>query len=126
MNDVTKVLCERRSIRKFKPDQIPSDVLNEILKCGTFAPSGKNMQSAKIVVIQNKKLISEIAKVNGSFVEVYKATIFSPLLSFPWVVQVSGRDNANEFYKFLKSARISQIKKRFGFKYSKEGYRKIS
>ena len=68
MNDVTKVLCERRSIRKFKPDQIPSDVLNEILKCGTFAPSGKNMQSAKIVVIQNKKLISEIAKVNGSFV----------------------------------------------------------
>ena len=45
MNDVTKVLCERRSIRKFKPDQIPSDVLNEILKCGTFAPSGKNMQS---------------------------------------------------------------------------------
>lgn len=61
-----------------------------------------------------------------TFVEVYKATIFSPLLSFPWVVQVSGRDNANEFYKFLKSARISQIKKRFGFKYSKEGFRKIS
>ena len=58
MNDVTKVLCERRSIRKFKQDQIPDDILNEILKCGTFAPSGKNMQSAKIVVVQNKELIS--------------------------------------------------------------------
>ena len=72
------------------------------------------------------KVTWEQLKVNNSFVEVYTATIFSPLLSFPWVVQVSGRDNANEFYKFLKSARISQIKKRFGFKYSKEGYRKIS
>lgn len=68
MNEVTKVLCERRSIRKFKNDQIPRDVLDEILKCGTFAPSGKNMQSAKIVVVQNKELIGEIAKVNGSFV----------------------------------------------------------
>ena len=68
MNEVTKVLCERRSIRKFKNEQIPRDILDEILKCGTFAPSGKNMQSAKIVVVQNKELIGEIAKVNGSFV----------------------------------------------------------
>ena len=71
------------------------------------------------------KVTWEQLKVNNSFAEVYKATIFSPLLLFPWAVQVSGRDNANEFYKFLKSARISQIKKRFGFKYSKEGYRKF-
>lgn len=63
MNEVTKVLCERRSIRKFKNEQIPRDILDEILKCGTFAPSGKNMQSAKIVVVQNKELIGEIAKV---------------------------------------------------------------
>ena len=68
MNEVTKILCERRSIRKFKNDQVPIDVLNEILKCGTFAPSGKNKQSAKLVVVRNKELIREIAKVNGSFI----------------------------------------------------------
>ena len=37
MNEVTKILCERRSIRKFKDEQIPVEILNEILKCGTFA-----------------------------------------------------------------------------------------
>ena len=68
MNEVTKVLCERRSIRKFKDKQIPKDILDEILKCGTFAPNGKSKQSARIVVIQNKELIDKIAKINGSFI----------------------------------------------------------
>ena len=68
MNEVTKTLCTRRSIRKFKDEQVPMDILNEILKCGTYAPSGKNKQSAKIVVVRDKKLIEEIAKVNGSFI----------------------------------------------------------
>ena len=68
MNEVTKVLCERRSIRKFKDEQIPREILDEILKCGTFAPNGKSKQSARIVVVQNRELIEEIAKINGSFV----------------------------------------------------------
>ena len=68
MNEVTKTLCERRSIRKFKNEQIPKELLDEILKCGTFAPNGKSKQSAKIVVVQDRKLIEEIAAINGSFV----------------------------------------------------------
>ena len=63
MNEVTKILCERRSIRKFKDEHIPVEILNEILKCGTFAPNGKSKQSARIVVVQNRELIEEIAKI---------------------------------------------------------------
>ena len=105
MNDVTKVLCERRSIRKFKPDQIPSDVLNEILKCGTFAPSGKNMQSAKIVVIRNKKLISEIAKVNGSFVN---KPGLNPFYDAPTLIIVFANKNISTYIED-GSAVISNI-----------------
>ena len=68
MNEVTKILCERRSIRKFKGDQIPMENLEEILKCGTYAPNGKSKQSARIVVVRNRDTIEEIAKINGSFV----------------------------------------------------------
>ncbi len=68
MNEVTRVLKERRSIRKFKNEMIPDEVLKEIILCGTYAPNGKSKQSAKIVVIKNRELIEEIAKVNGSFV----------------------------------------------------------
>lgn len=32
----------RRSIRKFKSEQVPKEVLEEILRQGTLAPSGKN------------------------------------------------------------------------------------
>ena len=62
MNEVTNILFSRRSIRKFKDTQVPKEILDEILKCGTYAPSGKNKQSAKIVVVQNRELIEEIAK----------------------------------------------------------------
>ena len=68
MNEVTKTLCERRSIRKFKGDQVPMETLEEILKCGTYAPNGKSKQSARIVVVQDRNTIEKIAKINGSFV----------------------------------------------------------
>ena len=90
MNEVTKVLCTRRSIRKFKSTQIPKEILDEILKCGTFAPNGKSKQSAKIVVVQNKDLIEEIAKVNGSFVN--KAGL-NPFYNAPTLIIVFADKN---------------------------------
>jgi len=60
------VICERRSVRSFKDSQVPKDVLDEILKCGTYAPSGMGLQSAVIVAIQDKDLIDKIAKINAS------------------------------------------------------------
>lgn len=68
MNETVRVLKERRSIRKYKDKQITKEELNTILECGMYAPSGKNKQSGLIVVIQNKELISKIAKINASFV----------------------------------------------------------
>ena len=105
VNEVTKTLCERRSIRKFKDEQIPRDILNEILKCGTFAPSGKNMQSAKIVVVQNKELIEEIAKVNGSFVN---KPGLNPFYHAPTLIIVFANKNVST-YKEDGSAVISNI-----------------
>lgn len=66
MNDTIKVLCERRSVRSYKDKQVPKKILDEILKCGTFAPSGMGLQSAVIVAIQDKELIKKIAKINAS------------------------------------------------------------
>ena len=94
MNEVTKTLCERRSIRKFKDEQIPRDVLDEILKCGTFAPNGKSKQSAKIVVVQNRELIEEIAATNGSFVN--KAGL-NPFYNAPTLVIVFADKNVSTY-----------------------------
>lgn len=61
MNETLKVLESRRSIRKFKNEPIPQNVLDEVLKAGEYAPTGKNMQSPVIVAITNKELRKKIA-----------------------------------------------------------------
>lgn len=46
----------RRSIRKYKPDQVPREVLTEILEAGRWSPSWGNTQPWEIYVIAGKAL----------------------------------------------------------------------
>lgn len=57
---VTDVMMSRRSIRAYKDSVISRETLNEILKCGINAPSGKNLQSYEIRVIDSPALIDSI------------------------------------------------------------------
>ena len=53
MNETLKILKERRSVRRYKAQQITDGELNAILEAGTFAPSGMGKQSAVMVVLQD-------------------------------------------------------------------------
>ena len=53
MNEVLNNILTRRSIRKFKPEQIKDEELDLILKAGIYAPSGMNRQSWKFTVLQD-------------------------------------------------------------------------
>ena len=66
MNDVIKVLKERRSIKKYKPDSVPEDILDLILEAGTFAPTGMNRQSPVMVAITDKSVRDKLSKLNAS------------------------------------------------------------
>ena len=59
MNETIENLKTRRSIRKFKDKQISDEELKTILEAGTYAPTGRGLQSPKIVVIQNKETIKQ-------------------------------------------------------------------
>ena len=65
MNETIEILLNRRSIRKFKPEQIKEEELNAVLEVGKYAPSGGNQQSALFIVVQNKKIIEKISKMNA-------------------------------------------------------------
>jgi nitroreductase len=54
MNTVDAIAC-RRSIRRFKPDPIPDAALQVILTAATQAPSGKNRQLWRFVVVTGDK-----------------------------------------------------------------------
>lgn len=65
MNETLKVLKERRSIRKYKPEQITDGELNAILEAGTWAASAKNLQTPVMVVVQDRETIARMSKLNA-------------------------------------------------------------
>ena len=67
MNQTIKDLQTRRSIRKFRDEQISDEDLKTILETGTYAPTGRGAQSPKIVVIQDEEKIRELSAWNRSF-----------------------------------------------------------
>ena len=67
MNETIENLKTRRSIRKFKNEQISDEDLKTILEAGTYAPTGRGLQSPKIVVVQNPETIKEFSAWNRNY-----------------------------------------------------------
>ena len=65
MNETIKNLLERRSVRGYKEDLVPKEVLNEILEAGEYAPSGMGQQGTLMVVTQNPELVARLSKMNA-------------------------------------------------------------
>lgn len=66
MNSTIKDIIERRSVRKFRPEQINDEELKTILECGTWAASGGNRQTAIIVAVQNEEYIKKMSAMNAA------------------------------------------------------------
>jgi nitroreductase len=54
--DVVQAIKERKSIRAFKPDQVPLDLLKKILEHAMRAPSWANTQPWEFAVVTGEKL----------------------------------------------------------------------
>lgn len=72
MNDVMKALVTRRSVRKYKQDKVPREVLDQIMEAGMYAPSAKNRQPWLILCVTNEALIDRMARLNAEVMGVNK------------------------------------------------------
>ncbi|MCM8830175.1 MAG: nitroreductase family protein [Candidatus Omnitrophica bacterium] len=61
ISEVLKVLKERRSIRRYQEKEVPEDVIKDIIDCARFAPTARNLQPWKFVVITDGLLRKKIA-----------------------------------------------------------------
>jgi len=84
MNSTLIDLKTRRSVRKYKPEQIKDEELNQILEAGTYAPTGMNAQSPIMVVLQDKETIAKLSKMNAAIM----GTDSDPFYGAPTVVVV--------------------------------------
>ena len=63
--DLLTLIQTRRSIRKFKPDMVPKDIIDKITAAGTYAPTGMNRQSPIIIAVTNKEVRDRLSKLNA-------------------------------------------------------------
>lgn len=52
---------ERRSIRKFRETKIPREVFRRVIETASYAPSWKNSQPVRYLVVDDEKKIRELA-----------------------------------------------------------------
>ncbi len=67
-NETIECLKTRRSIRKFKKEQIKDEELSAILDAAVYAPNGAGRQSAVIVVVQDPDMVAKLSKMNAAAV----------------------------------------------------------
>lgn len=59
--EALKCIETRRSIRKFKEQQVPHETMREIVAEAAFAPSWKNTQVTRYIVVEDKAVLARIA-----------------------------------------------------------------
>ena len=89
MNEIIKAMKERRSIRKFKAEMPPKEMIEQVIDAGLYAASGKNEQAVITIAVTNKEFRDKLMKDNrdvGGWAESY-----DPFYGAPVILIVLGR-----------------------------------
>lgn len=65
MNKTIEDIITRRSVKKYLDKQVPMELVEEVVKAGTYAPSGMNCQAGKIIAVTNKEMRDRLSRING-------------------------------------------------------------
>jgi len=65
--DVFEAIKGRRSVRQYKPDVVPKELVEKILDAARWAPSGGNIQPWKFIVISDRNLVELLRKVSPGY-----------------------------------------------------------
>lgn len=66
-----QAIRERRSVRIFNAKPVPRNLVEELIDCARLAPTARNIQPWKFVVITKKETLQELGSLaeNGSFIK---------------------------------------------------------
>ena len=66
MNTTIDDLLTRRSVRSYTDEVPPREVIEEICKAGTYAPTGMNRQAPIILAITNREVRDQLSRLNAA------------------------------------------------------------
>lgn len=98
MQNLSDLIKERRSIKKYKANQpVSEELIDEVIEAGLYAASGRGKQSPIIIAVTNKEMRDKIAVQNaeiGGFGEG-----FDPFYGAPVILMViANTENNTDVY----------------------------
>ncbi|HEX2695388.1 MAG TPA: nitroreductase family protein [Acidobacteriota bacterium] len=80
---VLEIIRDRRSVRRFKGDPVPEETLARVLEAARLAPSAKNIQPWKFVVVRDRATKIGLAKASFEQTFMSEADIVIAACGFP-------------------------------------------
>lgn len=103
MNKTIRVIKSRRSIRKYRAEQIKESDLQGILECAIYAPSATNRQKWHFSVVQDPKMLQRMVEIIRKNIPVYGSEFikkrladnpdYNPFYNAPTVVLITAPEN---------------------------------
>lgn len=59
------LIKSRYSTKKYSDREVPAELLEQIIDAGVWAPSGRNRQAVRFMVVKDKETIKMLSKVNA-------------------------------------------------------------
>ena len=92
-------LLNRRSIRRYKEDQVPDELLDQVLTAGLYAPTGMNRQNIIMVAVRDKETRDQLSRMNAAVMGADR----DPFYGAPCVIVVLGDP---EIYPVVENGRL--------------------
>ena len=67
MNEVLQSILSRRSCKKFKPDMVPQELIDQITEAGLYAPNFMGKQSPVILAVTDKETRDMLSRLNRKY-----------------------------------------------------------
>ena len=95
MNTELQALLERRSIRSYKPDMVPQELIDQVIEAGLYAASGHGEQDSIIVAVTNKEVRDKLSQMNRAIMGTKSDTFYgAPVV----LIVLAPKSNKNGIY----------------------------
>ena len=95
MNTELQALMGRRSIRSYKPDMVPQELIDQVIEAGLYAASGHGEQDSIIVAVTNKEVRDKLSQMNRAIMGTKSDTFYgAPVV----LIVLAPKSNKNGVY----------------------------
>ncbi|MCP4674683.1 MAG: 4Fe-4S dicluster domain-containing protein [Deltaproteobacteria bacterium] len=79
LEQTMELIHSRRSHRLFKNKAVEKEAIEQVIEAARFAPSGHNEQSTEFIVVEDQKVIREIAELTAGYIEKLVGNFSNPI-----------------------------------------------